>query len=698
MQEISKEKKKFLESIGIDINNLPPEFARHSDTMESTFSEEEIAFLNRENLTGRYIKTFCLKDLVGTIHPDYTDKTWLEAFLSSKRGDNAVEEYFKNPEYYSRDLKQLDQSDLRHETPIELYESDGKFFINGGNNRLSLIMMKYLADMSKAQSDEERAKIDEDYTFVAEVQPTPEDKDVMYMINMLRENYGENAHIKRTARDDKSCEYVIETGDGVIKISSKEELEQALKDTYQLSKVKSLDELKDNIAHLVQDGFVYNARQDQNRGRILNEMFPNLQQFEESIIKLRQYGIEDRLYNEIDLQNIDFSELSNRAIELAEKEENIRQEEQQRKAQEKEQKEKARQEARAKSEQESKIKSEKRKKDVAVALKKQHIDDETHSIPDSVETTYYELKQEEIKFSSLARKLGLDYSITKTDDTNIRSSIEQIKSNMQRIGEQVQRIDDPTKLDKVSGILSELENLTQDGSITKEHSTMLRETFEKSFDSKVQDLIRNSKLSMLEQERGQVESEKISLIGRIMGKGRLKQAKLDNIDLKRQLLMTDGKEEKGTYSLEDSLSDLYTYSHCELGRKLTPEMQQFLVVLKADPQLKQMINQQSLRLQYEQKVNDRQNAGQLVPIDENKRVSNRHQANILQVQNNEMNRQIQNNRARTVTKQNNLSSISVNADSPLNRFQNILNEINLSTQTRETRQQQRAEQESQMQL
>lgn len=698
MQEISKEKKKFLESIGIDINNLPPEFARHSDTMESTFSEEEIAFLNRENLTGRYIKTFCLKDLVGTIHPDYTDKTWLEAFLSSKRGDNAVEEYFKNPEYYSRDLKQLDQSDLRHETPIELYESDGKFFINGGNNRLSLIMMKYLADMSKAQSDEERAKIDEDYTFVAEVQPTPEDKDVMYMINMLRENYGENAHIKRTARDDKSCEYVIETGDGVIKISSKEELEQALKDTYQLSKVKSLDELKDNIAHLVQDGFVYNARQDQNRGRILNEMFPNLQQFEESIIKLRQYGIEDRLYNEIDLQNIDFSELSNRAIELAEKEENIRQEEQQRKAQEKEQKEKARQEARAKSEQESKIKSEKRKKDVAVALKKQHIDDETHSIPDSVETTYYELKQEEIKFSSLARKLGLDYSITKTDDTNIRSSIEQIKSNMQRIGEQVQRIDDPTKLDKVSGILSELENLTQDGSITKEHSTMLRETFEKSFDSKVQDLIRNSKLSMLEQERGQVESEKISLIGRIMGKGRLKQEKLDNIDLKRQLLMTDGKEEKGTYSLEDSLSDLYTYSHCELGRKLTPEMQQFLVVLKADPQLKQMINQQSLRLQYEQKVNDRQNAGQLVPIDENKRVSNRHQANILQVQNNEMNRQIQNNRARTVTKQNNLSSISVNADSPLNRFQNILNEINLSTQTRETRQQQRAEQESQMQL
>ena len=43
MPKISEEKKKFLESIGIDINNLPPEFEKHSDTMENTFSREEIA-------------------------------------------------------------------------------------------------------------------------------------------------------------------------------------------------------------------------------------------------------------------------------------------------------------------------------------------------------------------------------------------------------------------------------------------------------------------------------------------------------------------------------------------------------------------------------------------------------------------------------------------------------------------------------
>lgn len=691
MPEISKKKKRFLESIGIDINDLPPEFEKHSDTIESTLSKEEIEFLNRENLTGRYQKKFCLRDLVGTTHPDYTDKTWLEAFLLSKRGDSAVEQYFKNPEYYSKDLKQFDQSSTRHETPLELYESDGKFFINGGNNRLSLIMMKYLAEMSKTQTEEERAKIDNKYTFVADVQSVPEDKDIMYMLNMLSENYTTNARIKRTSKDDKSCEYTITMEDKVIKVTNKEELEQVLRDSYNLDKSQSIDELKDNIANLIQDRIVYQARQDQNRGRILNDMFPNLQQFQESVIKLRKFGIDNKLYDGIDLKNINLSELSNKAIAMAEREEKKRTEEQQKKEQEKEQKAKAEQEAKAKTEKESKERSLKRKQEIAVALKKEYIENQTQEIPDSVEKTYYELKQEEIKFCGLSSKLGLNYSITRTDDTNIYSSINQMKENMKKISEQVQKIDDPSKLGKVAGILQDLNGLTRNGIIISEHGQMLQDTFEKSFDLKVQNLIKNSRLTMLEQEKGQVESEKISLIGKILGKGRLKQTKLDNIELKKQLLMTEGLKEKEIYSLEDSLSDLYTYSQCELGRNLTLEMQQFLNVIKTEPQLKQMIDQQSLKEQFNQKVSDRQNVGQLVPVNKDIRISNRHQANLLQAQNNEINRQIQNNRARTVTKQNDLSSISINKTNALNKFQSMVDEINLSIQIRETSQQQKIE-------
>ena len=333
-----------------------------------------------------------------------------------------------------------------------------------------------------------------------------------------------------------------------------------------------------------------------------------------------------------------------------------------------------------------------------VEVKRKNIGDKTKDIPSSVETTYNELKQEEIKFFGIAKKLGLDYSITRTDDTDIYTKIDEIKRNMENISRQIQRVGNPEKLDKVGGVLQELEQMTQDGTIKTEHIAELKETFEKSFDSKVQDLIRNSKLSRLEQEKGQVESEKVSLIGKILGKGKLKQAKLNNIDLKMQLLKQKYGNDKNEYSIEDILSDLYTYSQCELDRNLTPEMQEFLSVVKTDPKLWQMIDQQQLKQQFNDKVNNRQTEVQLVPIDNDRKISNRYMANMLQLQNNEMSKQIQNNRATTIARQNDLSSVSINENSALNRFQNMVNKINLSTQTIETRQQQRAEQENEMQI
>ena len=127
-------------------------------------------------------------------------------------------------------------------------------------------------------------------------------------------------------------------------------------------------------------------------------------------------------------------------------------------------------------------------------------------------------------------------------------------------------------------------------------------------------------------------------------------------------------------------------------------MQEFLSVVKTDPKLWQMIDQQQLKQQFNDKVNNRQTEVQLVSVDNGRKISNRHMADILQLQNNEMSKQIQNNRATTIARQNDLSSVSINENSALNRFQNMVNKINLSTQTIETRQQQRAEQENEMQI
>ena len=172
-------------------------------------------------------------------------------------------------------------------------------------------------------------------------------------------------------------------------------------------------------------------------------------------------------------------------------------------------------------------------------LKRKHIIEKIISIPNNVENTYYELKQEESEFFSLARKLGMNYKIIRTDDTNVYSEIEQIKNNMQRMDEQIKIKNDLSELEKPYPLLQELESLTQDGTIKTEHSANLKAIFEKNFDTKVQELIKGCKISKLEQEKEENENEKLSLIAKLLGKGNLKQAKLDNIELKMQLLMSE---------------------------------------------------------------------------------------------------------------------------------------------------------------
>ena len=106
---------------------------------------------------------------------------------------------------------------------------------------------------------------------------------------------------------------------------------------------------------------------------------------------------------------------------------------------------------------------------------------------------------------------------------------------MKRISKQITSIDDIEKLDKVYEMLQEWNSLTQD-EIGTQYTNELERKFAKSFDSKIQELIKESKLSRLEEERKKVKDEKISLLGKLLGKERLRQVKLNNIDLSIQLI------------------------------------------------------------------------------------------------------------------------------------------------------------------
>lgn len=143
--------------------------------------------------------------------------------------------------------------------------------------------------------------------------------------------------------------------------------------------------------------------------------------------------------------------------------------------------------------------------------------------------------------------------------------------------------------------------------------------------------------------------------------------------------------------MEDSLSDLYAHSQCELGKRLTPEIEDFLGIVKEEEQLMQIIDKEQLRRKSDEKEGVRRSEIQLIPLDENGRISNRYQADILQTQNNELNRQIQKNRARTITRQNNIKSSLSDVKSPFSRVQNIVDKINIYTQEKEAKQEQKQE-------
>ena len=184
----------------------------------------------------------------------------------------------------------------------------------------------------------------------------------------------------------------------------------------------------------------------------------------------------------------------------------------------------------------------------------------------NIETIYIQLKKEESKFCEMAQSLGLNYSILGIDNTEIKATIEQIKNNTSN-------------------------NLE---TIVSQYSEELKRIFEKSFNEKIQ--------KMIEQEKEYLKREKVSLLGKILGKEKLKQARIKNVELRMQLLASETNNKNETYSIDDSLSDLYAYFQSESEKTIIPEIQQFLDAVKTNKLLNEMINEEEINELYREKV------------------------------------------------------------------------------------------------
>lgn len=169
INNLSQIKRKFFESIGIYCDSdIPESFNEKVLFFNPLITESQKFCIDDYNFCFQEQALFSIKDLVGTDHQRYAGKTWLEAFLDLDRGDENLELYFNNPNYFS-DLMSSEYSDLG------LAETDGKYYIygraGGGNNRLIIMKLKYLALVDKGNLDEE--SINREFNILGNIRHVP---------------------------------------------------------------------------------------------------------------------------------------------------------------------------------------------------------------------------------------------------------------------------------------------------------------------------------------------------------------------------------------------------------------------------------------------------------------------------------------------------------------------------------------------
>ena len=171
MGSLGKYGKRFLNELGIEEDkDIPESFFEIIKTYSECFSEGEQFCLNDYHIAFVNQFKFSMDKVVGTNHNRYAGKTWLDAFMDLDRGEKLLDLYFKNPSYYDT-LKERDGIDLGFAL------KNGEYYIfdkaGGGNNRMVLMKIKYLA--LKAKGDIDDKKLDVEFSFCGNVRMSPPD-------------------------------------------------------------------------------------------------------------------------------------------------------------------------------------------------------------------------------------------------------------------------------------------------------------------------------------------------------------------------------------------------------------------------------------------------------------------------------------------------------------------------------------------
>lgn len=674
MEKISLQKKSFFNSIGLNLENVPSELKLKASAMQEMVPADLVDFLSSIDESQGEYKYFCLKSLFGTDKEEYNGKTWLEILMENEKSDEILKQYTKNPNYYFSDLRKQNQDGLSHNGPIVLYEDNGKFFAKDGIARLALMMVKYLLEMSRTSSKEEKQMVNKQYVFSAKVLSVPEDKEIVYLVGMLKNTYGSKLEVNIKSVD--SCNMTLKYGGQSIEIKNKKDLQNFVRNSYLPKELKSEEKLKSKISNLAQIGLDYlNSGKNEELYMYMGEIFSNYDIFVKYYKKMQELGLEADFYKKIDLSDISYEQILNKLVKLVKQEEaNIASTKTKGKVSGTEKTSKVSQKDVKKikdvnteeiEEKATKIEirkstkgkheevTDERIEDKSPEALKKSIDEKIEVLINSIEMMYYKFKTEESNVFELANETKVALNIDRINDDTVNSALNAIKSDTMELKAKISEEEDTYKLENINKYIVDVRKKELSDTVLGEYIEEMKKIFGACLNKHTQRIITDAKLNKLEIQREEIENEKCSFFSKIIGKAKLKQARLDNINLKKQLILSESQfADKLHYYIEDGLSDLYAYTKSEEDQRGLEEAKEFLRTIEVNMKIQNLLDNNKLNKLIKEKVEQKRNLPQLVLSKEKKKLFSKAQINLMEEKNNELKRVIQITRANSLKQQN----------------------------------------------
>lgn len=256
-------------------------------------------------------------------------------------------------------------------------------------------------------------------------------------------------------------------------------------------------------------------------------------------------------------------------------------------------------------------------------VKPKTIEDLT-AVESAFSTSYDKLKEEASNYEQQASILGISFNMT-LESTGISNGLANISFNIEEIKRQIEEKGaNPfeTSKDAISaanftthyGQRAEAvkEDVLALYDISRQYAEEATFELKKGVDGRVQDVIKRTKLRLIAMKKQELQGKKISWLGRLRGLDKLRDIELENLNLEEQLIANTPIQQKGSYSIVDSLAELKAFSARELNKQNTQEMDD---ILTATGQIFS-VDERTLSAKVNQKLNSN-----LMVLDPKRRVS-----------------------------------------------------------------------------